>query len=710
MTKRQHYNINRGTVVTAWQSGVGLLLLVTMLFVAGGCRQANVDNGENLLVRSHIDSYNKEAFIQRYRDPAAAIRYTDSALVLLADSLPGYDDGYLRAYNNMAYSSFMLSQYDCMYRFTSALWDSVLVGRHPQHLSIEQTIAQLMDARVLQRRCDIAGSSQILYNIEQSGILTHKEDDYLYHFAIMEYYITALTLNYYFRDEAMERLRALLADCEEVRTTLRCDYAEDISLNYAMAHSYSILCESAPDQSQLLRRALELCDENLRIVSRPDGYDPYHLANVYQLLGLMLSDTLIDSTSWQKNADLVGRLWFIIDHHFGFGLHADEDPALALFMESTSIFWQHDDPYQRLGAAVTTADYAMRLGDTTLAREFYLAALSDTTLVDLIAPKFESQLYAGLIFSEASTDASELKVWSDKLIYLLNYIKQNERADFRLQQELNDAVQLNRTYIIMLIVIGVLFIALTIVAVLLVRRSRELVSETRRLQLAKAQDVERIANMETCLSVLRHDISPFINYLQNKKLPPELYQEVISSMSRTFDNLKAWTTITLPSGLQFRLSHFPLQEVFDSVRSNLYNPYKSALALIFQPCDLQVSGDKQLLQILLRNLVNNAVQHTTQGHVLIAARVYEADNRFVELTVTDTGEGMTPEQIDTLFRTDKTLDNRDNQNHYGFGLILCRYIIKKHDDNTLRGCRIWADSTVGKGSTFHCLIARYTEC
>ena len=42
---------------------------------------------------------------------------------------------------------------------------------------------------------------------------------------------------------------------------------------------------------------------------------------------------------------------------------------------------------------------------------------------------------------------------------------------------------------------------------------------------------------------------------------------------------------------------------------------------------------------------------------------------------------------------------------HGFGLILCRYIVKKHDDNTRRGCRIWVESEEGKGTTMHVRLA-----
>jgi len=81
----------------------------------------------------------------------------------------------------------------------------------------------------------------------------------------------------------------------------------------------------------------------------------------------------------------------------------------------------------------------------------------------------------------------------------------------------------------------------------------------------------------------------------------------------------------------------------------------------------------------------------------------------VHIEVADTGSGMDEETLENLFRPDKKVNaDPDPQASHGtgFGLILCKYIIKRHDDNTLRGCRIWAESQPGVGSTFHCILAR----
>ena len=194
-----------------------------------------------------------------------------------------------------------------------------------------------------------------------------------------------------------------------------------------------------------------------------------------------------------------------------------------------------------------------------------------------------------------------------------------------------------------------------------------------------------------------------ISYLDDQDLPQrELVIEVLEQLLRTFANIKSWTNLSIPSGLQFQRSEFPLDEVFDSVRATSMNPRPVQVALQFVPSELTVDGDRQLVEILLRNLVNNALRCTEAGSVTVSAT--EADDlRFVHITVSDTGCGMDADTLENLFRADKT----PSSGGHGFGLILCKYIIKRHDDNTLRGCRIWAESTTGEGTTMHLLLAAH---
>ena len=237
--------------------------LTVWIAFLGGCRpnqHTQRPSGVDLALRAHVDNYNKAAFLNRYDDPSCAIHEAYCALELLHDSLPNYYDGLLRAYNNLAFGYYMLAEHDS----SEAYIDSVaLLASQPSGLSgikairknveVEKVISQLMQIRLLQRSCRIADSYQLLYDINRSNVLRHNPENYLYSYAQMEYYITSLTLNYHYRNRAVasssgtalssgtkKAMGDLLDEVEEARSRLRCDYAEELSLNYNRARQAAI--------------------------------------------------------------------------------------------------------------------------------------------------------------------------------------------------------------------------------------------------------------------------------------------------------------------------------------------------------------------------------------------------------------------------------------------------------------------------------------
>lgn len=663
-----------------WKKCYNIFILFALIFSA--CSR-EFDTSEDMLTRARIDGLNKEAFLERYRDPECALDHGYDALDLINDSLPLYDDGRLRAWNSLAFDYFILGKNDSAYACLQQVLD--FRGKSSNR-EVEQVIAQLLRARLEQRDCRIANSYQILYDIDRSRILDKNSENYLFSYALMEYYITSLTLNYHYRNGALDNVEDLLAEIEQRRGSLSCDYAEDMALNYAMAHAFYRLSASHAGDIDLLKRSLAYLDESIKLLGNPDAYCDYHQANVYQLLAFITADTAIRP---DPPLDMFDSVTFGLD----------------MFKISTEMFFLTPDPYQHLGAVVSAADYCMLIGDTALAWDYYNLAVADSTWTDGFAPKFESMLYRGLIASGYSTSHDENNRWFARELDLLDYIQQNEKADFILQNELDRARGTNRIYAFLLCGIALLLLGMLILFLKLRKSSKALQEETVRLQLAKQKDVERIANVETCLSVLRHDITPFVSYLQNKNLPEELKNEVMSQLLRTFENIKNWTNLSIPSGLQFRESEVSVQEIFDAVQSSVPNFRGKDLSISFHPSSLAVRADRQLLEILLRNLVKNAIQYTEKGKVDISACVSPENPQFALFAVADTGRGMSDEEVENIFRTDKKIhDASENGYGSGFGLILSRYIVKKHDDNTLRGCRIWAESQLGSGSIFYFMI------
>lgn len=114
------------------------------------------------------------------------------------------------------------------------------------------------------------------------------------------------------------------------------------------------------------------------------------------------------------------------------------------------------------------------------------------------------------------------------------------------------------------------------------------------------------------------------------------------------------------------------------------------------PERLRVIVDENKLQKILNNLISNALKFTApyQGNrVLITA---EDNEGAIRIGVEDNGRGISPEDMpyifDRFFQTKQ--QNAPSEGGFGIGLALCKEYIQ-----VMKG-RIWAESTLGKGSTF----------
>nr|MBC7245482.1 HAMP domain-containing protein [Chloroflexota bacterium] len=117
------------------------------------------------------------------------------------------------------------------------------------------------------------------------------------------------------------------------------------------------------------------------------------------------------------------------------------------------------------------------------------------------------------------------------------------------------------------------------------------------------------------------------------------------------------------------------------------------------PDDLPlVHADPDRVAQVLHNLLVNALRHTHEGgSIAVSASTTEEG---VEIAVSDTGEGIAPEDLPFVFERFWRADpSRSRNKHWpggsGLGLSIAQSLVKAH------GGRIWAESTLGKGSTFH---------
>jgi signal transduction histidine kinase len=107
-----------------------------------------------------------------------------------------------------------------------------------------------------------------------------------------------------------------------------------------------------------------------------------------------------------------------------------------------------------------------------------------------------------------------------------------------------------------------------------------------------------------------------------------------------------------------------------------------------------ITGDERKVKQILLNLLSNAVKFTPEGgRIIVAAR--PADD-MVEVSVTDTGIGIAPEDCEAVFEEFRQVgtDYTKKAEGTGLGLALTRKFVELH------GGKIWVTSEVGKGSTF----------
>jgi two-component system sensor histidine kinase/response regulator len=140
----------------------------------------------------------------------------------------------------------------------------------------------------------------------------------------------------------------------------------------------------------------------------------------------------------------------------------------------------------------------------------------------------------------------------------------------------------------------------------------------------------------------------------------------------------------------------------DSLKSLAMQAHEKGLELV---CDIDsdvpmaVVGDPGRLRQILINIVGNAIKFTAQGEVVLQVRCGVAVERenILHITVSDTGIGIAPDKLDSIFEAFSQEDSSITRRYggTGLGLTICSRLARA------LGGRIWVESELGRGSVFH---------
>jgi signal transduction histidine kinase len=141
-----------------------------------------------------------------------------------------------------------------------------------------------------------------------------------------------------------------------------------------------------------------------------------------------------------------------------------------------------------------------------------------------------------------------------------------------------------------------------------------------------------------------------------------------------------------------------VNEVIELLISNANNKKIDLINRI--PDGMMIAADDHMLKTTVRNLVSNAIKFTSaDGKVELSA---VEDDAQVEVSVKDSGKGMTSENLDKLFKIGikNTTRGTGGEEGTGLGLILCKEFVEKH------GGKIWVESELDKGSEFKFILPK----
>ena len=660
-----------------------LFILSTILFSA--CSRPE---------REAVDRLNHLSYACHYRNIDSTRHFAQQALDLSSH----YPAGRAEALNNLAFVHIARMEYDEAEKLLTELTETT-------DNQVELFIAYVQQMRLCQRRSrnrefhefrELAGRS--MSRIREDIETLPQRDTRRLLYAETEYAIVNSTYYYYvgLERQSIEALYAI--DANEVQR----DTAQYLNYLYNIGAG-GIITEGT--QQEINQQEFDHLMRCFLLARRADY--PYFAANALEALSEHLMDADYRSQLMEDN---MPAMKFI-------NPEGVEDDMLAgwLAEDALYLFEGYGDVYQIAGAYRTLASCYRQIGDYESALYNLEQALSDSAIYQ--APDLVASIREQLSVAYAAIDDKPQSDYNRNLyLDLQETTRQDRQLEARASQYEKTARQLN---LMLGGVVGAIVLLLFSLWLfnhlnkkrtkvedndeLLEQRTEELAALMLRVENSERRNLEQRAKVS-----LVNTVTPFIDRMIHEVKQPDggnigYVRELTDQINDYNDVLTHW--IQLRQGeLSLKIESFPLQRLFDLIARGRKSFQMKGVDLQVAPTEAVVKADTALTLFMLNTLADNARKFTPRGgQVSVNATQTE---QYVEIAVEDTGEGMTPEQLDHLF--DAKPIRQDNgkpsnvsfQASHGFGLLNCKGIIEKYRKTSqiFSVCDIGATSTQGHGS------------
>lgn len=228
------------------------------------------------------------------------------------------------------------------------------------------------------------------------------------------------------------------------------------------------------------------------------------------------------------------------------------------------------------------------------------------------------------------------------------------------------------------------------------RKLRELNATKDKLFSIIAHDLKSPYNAQLGLLELLLDKEAHFDSHDQQRFIAMIYDSAKKSFA-LLDNLLLWSRIQTEQIKSNPVIVSVRKTIEENVQSFQKTAFTKEIELLakFPEDDFNVNTDPEMTNIVLGNLISNALKFSFQGgKVTVGARAF--NNRHAEFFVTDNGVGIPEEHHNKLFRADEnyTTLGTSNEKGTGLGLIICHELVTKN------GGKIWLNSKKAEGATF----------
>ena len=640
--------------------------------------------------RQTVDKLNAISYAYHYRNIDSTEYYAKQAYDLSAH----YDKGHAEALNNLAFTDIVKMQYNEAEQRLNEI---------PQ-ITDNQTellISYVQQMRLCQRRSRNRefyeyreNAMEALRRIDEERAQLNECQLQRLRYAESEMAIVTSTYYYYvgLERQAIDALQNIDAN------DLRNDTAQWLNYLYYVGSGGIITTGTQQDINQEEFDLLLRCFIHAR-----QGDYPYFAANALEALSEHLMDPDYRS---QLLADNLPAMKFINPEDV-------DDDMLAgwLAEDALHLFILYGDIYQIAGAYRTLASCYRQIDDYESALYNLEQALSDSAIYQ--APDLVASIREQLSLVYSAMDEKQLSDENrNAYIDLMSETRQDRQLEARARQFERSANQLN-------LMLGAVVAAIILLIFLLwlfnrlkknkgsysqledeieqrqddVSASKLRLDDNERRHLEQRAKISLVNGVTPFIDRIIHEINRLDNLDEASKQESLAYiRELTDQINDYNDILTQW--IQLRQGeLNLKIESFPLQSLFDLMSHSRKTFAMKDITLDVQPTDAQVKADRVLTLFMLNTLADNARKFTAEGGRVTVAAQQTSD--YVEISVTDTGEGMSEDQLEHIF------DPKPLVNH-GFGLLNCKGIIEKYRkiSQIFSVCQITAESTKGQGSRF----------